>query len=270
MSQRPPERIVSLCPSITETLFALGAGPRVVGRTRYCIHPANRVAPIPTVGGTKTVDLSRVEALRPDLVVAVQEENSESQIRALAQRHEVLLLDPVDIPTALQDILRLGARVGSTASAVGLVHEITAAFEAVPRAADIPVVYLIWRKPLMAVGAGTYIDALLVRLGLINQASGLPSRYPTLDRAAIGRLSPRLVLASTEPFPFAENHLAELRATFPGACPVRVDGEMFSWHGARMKLAARYFGELVPRLTARGGQLGVPRPAPESARNGRA
>lgn len=246
----PPRRIVSLCPSVTETLFALGAGDRVVGRTRFCVHPAGETPRIEPVGGTKTVEVDRVLALQPDLIVAVREENEQAQVEELARHAEVLLLDPVDIRSAVEDVVRLGARIGASEAAADLAEEIGARFAGLPRADGIPVVYLIWRKPLMAVGGGTYIGAVLEHLGLVNLAAGLAGRYPILDAKALNRLSPRLVLASSEPFPFREQHLTELRARFPGARPVLVDGEMFGWHGARMSLAARYFEELVPRLAA--------------------
>ena len=102
----------------------------------------------------------------------------------------------------------------------------------------------------MAVGAGTYIGDVLKHLGLANVATTLEGRYPKLDVPGLRRLAPRLILASSEPFPFREWHLAELRDLVPDARAVLVDGEMFGWHGARMLAAAAYFGALVPRLVA--------------------
>jgi iron complex transport system substrate-binding protein len=243
-----PQRIVSLCPSVTETIFVLGAGARLVGRSDYCCHPAEAVAAVATVGGTKAVDERAVAALAPDLIVAVREENTQAQVLALAERWPVLLLDPVDVRSALVYIRALGTVLDETAHGEALATEIEAglaqlkarhaarADSAAPRTA-----YLIWRKPYMAVGAGTYIDDVMRHIGLINAAAALPGRYPSLEEPAAAGLQIDRVLAASEPFPFAERHIAELQRRFPNARVQLVDGELFGWHGARMLAACTHF-----------------------------
>ncbi|MEM8962384.1 MAG: helical backbone metal receptor [Acidobacteriota bacterium] len=241
-----PTRLISLCPSTTETLFALGVGANVVGRTNYCIHPVGEVETVASIGGTKRVKIDNVAALEPDLVISVREENVEGQIDTLAERWPVCVLDPVDVDSAIVSIELLGRAIGRSDAAVDLATRIRAAFAELPDANGLRVAYFIWRKPFMVAGADTYIDDLLDRLGLVNVARQLDGRYPVFDHDAARRLRPEFLLASSEPFPFSDKHIDELREL--GAEPVLVDGEAFGWHGARMLPAAAYFAELVSRL----------------------
>lgn len=240
-----PNRIVSLCPSVTETLFALGAGKRVIACTDYCRHPAEIIAALPSIGGTKTVNEIRLRQLHPDLIVSVREENDERQIAALASDLPVLILDPVDIASALSGLSLLGLVVGCTDTARALVQTIHDAFDTLPRLDNCAALYLIWRKPFMTAGHGTYIGDVMARLGLQNAAS-TTERYPVLDTLTLEANQPRLLLAASEPFPFAEKHLPELRRLAPNAEIILVDGEMFGWHGARMLKAADYFRHHIP------------------------
>ena len=221
-----------------------------VGRTDYCCHPAEHVDAVPSLGGTKRIHFDRLEALRPDLVVSVKEENDRRQIDEIASHWPTLILDPTDVSSAVTGIEILGRAVGAEDPAIEMGRAISTAFANLPNAGGIPVVYLIWRQPFMAAGAGTYLDDVLTRLGFDNTARELDGRYPELDAAWAAARRPHLLLASSEPFPFGETHLPELRAWAPAATPVLVDGELFSWHGARMLLAAAHFCELVPRLAA--------------------
>jgi len=202
-----PQRIISLCPSETETLAALVAPERLVGCTRYCKYPEALVSRVTKVGGTKQLDLKVISDLSPELVIAVKEENDKAQIDALADQFPVIILDPVD-------------------------HE-TAALAGLKQAHAERVLYLIWRQPYMAAGKGTYIDAMLKSLGLVNAAVELEERYPTLDDTAIASAAPDIILAASEPFPFESKHQAELEERFPRSSIYFVDGEAFGWHGVR-------------------------------------
>lgn len=248
-----PCRIVSLCPSVTETLFALGAGGRVVARTDYCRHPAEAIMALPSIGGTKRVDETRLRALAPDLVVSIREENDEAQIAALSQDLPVLILDPVDIASALSGIRLLGGAVGHQAQGQALAQAIADAFDALPRLDHCEAAYLIWRKPFMVAGHGTYIGDVMARLGFVNIA-GTTERYPILDARTLEARQPKFLLAASEPFPFSEKYVPELRRLAPGARVVLVDGEMFGWHGARMLKAADYFHHQIPLWKAALGQ----------------
>ncbi|MGF1607334.1 MAG: helical backbone metal receptor [Rhodothalassiaceae bacterium] len=245
-----PRRIVSLCPSTTETVIALAGADRLVGRTAYCTRPADTVAAIAEVGGTKTVDVDAVARLNPDLIVSVREENDRSQIDALAQRFATIVLDPIDIDTMLAAVRLIGQAVGQAAAGADLAQQIDQALSRLAAAGQQRVLYLIWRKPFMAAGAGTYIDALLRRLGLLNAAAQLPGRYPALTAASITAVRPAIVLAASEPFPFKAKHLVELEAVF--GCPaLLVDGEAFGWHGVRLLQAVTILRDTVRDIAAR-------------------
>ncbi len=245
-----PERIISLCPSQTETLFALGLAERIVGRTRYCIQPKGLVEKVPVVGGTKKVDIAAVQALQPDLIIAQMEENTKEDVERLTAIAPVYVTRVESFAEALESIQRLGDITGKAAQASQIIQEIEAAFaELVSQASALPlrVLYLIWRKPYMAAGDRTYIHSLLERLGWENVAATLPGRYPALQEPE--RLDPQLVLLSDEPFPFSEKHIPEIQRLWPRAEVRIVRGDYFSWYGSRMKEAAAYLHTLVKSLS---------------------
>jgi iron complex transport system substrate-binding protein len=249
----PPRRVVSLCPSVTETVHALGAWDRLVGRTRYCVHPAGLVQAVPHVDGTKRPDLPRLLALEPDLVVAVKEENRREDIEALVKaRVPVLLLDPNSVQEAADAARELGDALDCPIEGHLLKTRIEAAARI--RLPDGPrprVVYLIWWDPVMAVGGGTFIHSMLEAVGM-QDLMGDRERYPSLAVDELAGLAPDAVLLSSEPFPFKERHreaLAEATG-LPVARFVLVDGELLSWHGARTVRGLRYGAELAGRLRA--------------------
>lgn len=242
-----PKRIVSLCPSQTETLFALGLESHLVGRTRYCIHPAPAVEKVPIVGGTKKVETALIAALEPDLIIAQKEENTPAIVEELSTIAPVYVTQVESYEEALESIRRLGEVTARLPQAQELVQKIEAAFAVLrPASPPIPVLYLIWRKPYMAAGKGTFIHSLLTRLGWDNVAASLPGRYPTLDEPE--RLAPACVLLSTEPYPFSEKHFPEVQRYWPQAHPVVVRGDYFSWYGVRMQEAAPYLQRLQHEL----------------------
>jgi ABC-type Fe3+-hydroxamate transport system substrate-binding protein len=242
----PPRRIVSLVPSTTESLFALGAGPSVVGVTRFCVHPAEGLRGLSRVGGTKDLDLARLAALDPDLVLANAEENTREIFAAIEGRWPLFVAFPRDLDTAIADLRDLGRLVHQEAAAAALVGRIQAARAALAARPPRRALYLVWREPWMAVSPDTFISALLAEAGLHNPLPADGPRYPTLEPAALAALDPDLVLLSSEPFPFREKHRAELAAR--SGLPLErfrlVDGERCSWHGARLEQALPYLGSL--------------------------
>lgn len=240
-----PQRIVSLCPSQTETLFTLGLGERIVGRTRYCIHPKGLIEKVAVVGGTKKVDKATVAALQPDLIIAQVEENTKDDVENLSSIAPVYVTRVESFAEALESIHRLGDITGKAAEAAQLVAEIEAAFALIkpePTENPLRVLYLIWRKPYMAAGKQTFIHSLLERLGWHNEAAQLPGRYPTLEDPS--QLRPDVVLLSDEPFPFSEKHIPEIQLLWPHAEVRIVRGDYFSWYGSRMKEATKYLQSL--------------------------
>lgn len=245
----PPQRIISLCPSQTETLLALGLGRRVIGRTRYCVHPAEQVSAITEVGGTKQLKLPEIAALKPDLIIAEKEENRREDVAALEQEFPVYVTDVRDFASALYMVRSFGKLCAVESEAEALANAIEQRWQQLrPLPQTKSVAYLIWRKPWMVAGRDTYIDDVLARCGLGNVFAGHPARYPKTTLDEIVARAPEIVLLSSEPYPFADEHLAEFAARLPRSKALLVDGEIFSWYGARMLKAADALQDIVNRL----------------------
>ena len=243
----PPRRIVSLVPSQTELLAALGLDAEVVGLTRFCVHPAGWKAAKAIVGGTKTVDVDRVRQLAPDLVLANKEENVREQVEALADVAPVFVTDVADVDGALRMIRDVGALVGRPAEAARLADAVAEGFGALPAWTPLRALYLIWRDPWMTVGDDTVIADVMRRGGLVNAVAGR-RRYPALTDDAVRALAPEVVLLSSEPYPFAQKHVADVQALVPDARVVLVDGEPFSWYGSRLRETPAALAALRQRL----------------------
>lgn len=238
-------RIVSLCPSLTELVFDLGAGEELCGITRFCVHPVGRVDAVEKVGGTKDPDVGRIVELAPDLVLFNEEENRRQDAEALgAAGVRVLNSFPKDCEDTAEMVRGIGAAIGrgSVAEAIALDIEGRARrvrLEAKERAqaGEAPVrwAYLIWRDPWMTVNDDTFIAALLNQAGGENVFADRDERYPTLELAEFATAGVDRLLLSTEPYPFGEEHRGEI-AGLLGVDIDRVlvvDGELLSWHGSR-------------------------------------
>lgn len=244
----PYPSVVSLVPSQTELLFDLGVGERVVGVTKFCVHPPQARQQATVVGGTKQVDFDRIAALQPDLILVNKEENTRADVEHLAERYPVWVSDVADFSSALDMIHQVGALVGAGTRAEILAREIEVSFAALAATAaarpPCPVAYLIWRKPWMAAGGGTFIHDMLARAGFANVFRHL-GRYPEVTAAALAAAAPARVLLSSEPYPFRAKHLAEVQALCPAAQVQLVDGELFSWYGSRLLGSAAYLQKLM-------------------------
>ncbi len=239
--QQSPQRIVSLVPSQTELLFDLGLEERIVGRTKFCIHPADKVAHVPSVGGTKKFRFEIIAQLQPDLIIGNKEENYEAGIIQLAADYPVWMSDITTLGEALGMMRQVGALVGRGTRAEELAEAIEGKFaELPPYPRPCRVGYFIWQKPYMAVGQPTFIHDMLTRCGFINAfAEHGYGRYPELTAEQIHAAQLDAILLSSEPFPFGEKHQPAFASEF--GVPVHlVDGEMFSWYGSRLLLAADY------------------------------
>lgn len=221
-------RVVSLVPSVTETLLAWDVVPVAV--TRFCEHPE-----LPAVGGTKDPDVAAIATLRPDLVVVNDEENRKQDADALLAHglavHVVHIAAVADVAAALTELAdRLGVSSPDPAPLPAPVHLGLRAF--VP----------IWRRPWMTLDATTYGSSVLARLGVANVFAEAGSRYPEVTLAEAAERRPDVVLAPTEPYPFAERHEEELAQV----APVRfVDGKDLFWWGWRTPTALRRLGEAL-------------------------
>ena len=237
-------RIVSLVPSITELLCDLGLAEQIVGRTGFCIHPREIVRRIPKVGGTKSVNVEKIRALKPTHVVVNVDENEKPTADAIAQfvPHVV-----VTHPLAPLDNLALYRQMGTLFGKEREAEEHCARFQAAyddATARKYParsVLYLIWKDPWMTVSRDTYISRTLGLFGLRTLPENTKARYPELDDLEMD--SVELVLLSTEPYRFKESHRAELQVRLKK--PVHlIDGEMTSWYGSRAIQGLRYLADL--------------------------
>jgi len=255
MFAQPPRRIVSLVPSDTHSVIALGAGERLVGRTTWCESPeAQGVA---TVGGTKDVDVDAVLALAPNLVIANQEENTRKALEALAGRVPVLVSLPRRVADGVAHLARLARILGVAQTPVvkELVRKGYAMVSAPPVvAADAPVAFVpIWMDPLMTINAETYGSDAIALAGLRNafgdrqrlypltadlgkgeavEATGRDVRYPRITREEVRARAPAVIVLPDEPHAFSAADEAELAALVPSARVVRVSGKDLFWSGA--------------------------------------
>jgi len=242
----PPQRIVSLVPSQTELLFDLGLADKVIGVTKFCIHPAEARTKTTVIGGTKNFDIDKIAALNPDLIIGNKEENYQIGIEQLTTRYPVWMSDISTLLDSLDMIRRVGFITGVKEKAAALAAEIESSFSGLEAKLTPPkttAAYFIWRKPYMVAASGTFIDDLLRQAGFSNAFSD-QSRYPEITPEQLAAAAPQRILLSSEPYPFSEKHLAEFQQLCPNAKVEIVDGELFSWYGSRLRQSAAYLSQL--------------------------
>jgi ABC-type Fe3+-hydroxamate transport system substrate-binding protein len=239
-----PVRIVSLVPSITEILFAIGLEGRIAGVTVFCSEPRRQVARTPKVGREKDPDPARILALDPDLVVANMEENRRDVVDALrAEGVPVWVTFPRTVAEGIGLIRELGALTATAEAADALARPIEAALaRALARAAAGPrprVFCPIWRAPYMTVNRDTYVHDMLWTCGGSNVFADIGTRYPTVTLDEVRRAAPEVILLPDEPYRFRAAHLADF-AVLQDVPAVRsgrihlLDGKLISWYGPRI------------------------------------
>ncbi|WP_118181761.1 helical backbone metal receptor [Paraburkholderia phosphatilytica] len=236
-------RIVSLVPSVTETLFALGLAAQIVGRTGFCVHPRDAVREVSKVGGTKDVKLDTIRALGPTHVIVNIDENERDTVDALrAFVPHIVVTHPLTPQDNLALYALLGAIFGRDAEAAQLSGKLEAQLHNVATRAWPPqrVLYAIWREPWMTVARDTYISAMLrlVNWQTLPAADGGEhgaARYPSFDFDAPWFAEVDRVLLSSEPYRFTAAHVDTLRGDprLAGKQIALIDGEMASWYGSR-------------------------------------
>lgn len=243
----PPKRIVSLVPSQTELLYDLKLEEQVVGITKFCVHPESWFRSKRRIGGTKQLDISKIKSLQPDLIIANKEENERDQIAQLSSEFPVWTSDISTIDDALTMIKQVGMITGQLSKAEEIIANIQTGLRCLADRAvqdTRKAAYFIWYKPWMTVGGDTYINSMMEMAGLINVFKS-STRYPETTLQELERLKPDTILLSSEPFPFKDLHVAEMKAAVPSADVMLVDGEMFSWYGSRMIKAIPYLKTLI-------------------------
>ncbi|MGN6418880.1 MAG: helical backbone metal receptor [Pseudobacter sp.] len=242
-----PQRIISLVPSQTELLYDLGLEQEVVGITKFCIHPQSWFRTKTRIGGTKNIKSDLIRQLQPDLIIANKEENVKEQVEALAADYPVWISDIHELEGSLDMIRRVGAITGQDEKGNLLADRIQGGFRELacllPRHGIIPAAYLIWRNPWMTIGQDTFIHDMLTRCGVTN-VFGHAKRYPEISIEELRDADCRLLLLSSEPYPFRQQHVEELQLQLPHTKIILVDGEYFSWYGSRLQGAPEYFRSL--------------------------
>jgi ABC-type Fe3+-hydroxamate transport system substrate-binding protein len=235
-----PARIVSLVPSTTESVCALGAGAALVGCTRYCTEPAGALRAVTRVGGTKNPSRDAVMRLLPDLLLANAEENRAEDLEWFARRMPVFVQTPRTVATAAADLAALAARLGRPGAAAPWLTAIDAALAhaaaAAGRARGLRVYYAIWRRPWMSVNADTFAGDVLRLAGTQNVCAADAPRYPEVTPATAIERGVQVVLLASEPWAFDEAQRGEIErdGTFGGARVLCCDGRDFCWHGVHM------------------------------------
>ena len=234
------QKIISLVPSLTELVFDLGLEEQLAGRTRFCVHPKEKVEKVPIVGGTKNPRLDKIREINPDYIIANKEENRPEDIKELTDNFEINVTDIATIEDALITIHELGQVFGKEDRAQKLITDIQSKLDDRPDASELRTAYMIWKDPWMTVGHDTYIHDVLDHWNLPNVFAD-KTRYPKIDLKELKRHNPDLILLSSEPYPFKEKHLSQVEEVCPAARVLLVEGEWFSWYGSHMKHA---FGRL--------------------------
>ena len=245
-----PTRIISLVPSQTELLYDFGLEEKIVGITKFCIHPQEWFETKNRVGGTKKLNFDKIAALKPDLIIANKEENTKEEIEKLQKLYPVFTSDISNLTDSLEMIKLLGEIVGKVQKSNQIVKRIESNFkqlDSILKSDKKSVLYLIWKNPFMSIGKDTFIDDMLTHCGFENIISE-KKRYPEISEKELREHSPDFVFLSSEPFPFKEKHVTTIQKITPRSKIVLVDGEYFSWYGSRLIYSPQYFIDLLNNL----------------------
>lgn len=251
----PLRRIVSLVPSLTEALFVFGVGEAVVGVTNFCVEPREAVATKARVGGTKALDVERIVALRPDLVVASAEENRREDIQVLVEAGlPVFVALPTSVAGAIDLLEQLAEMTGAGEAGGRIVGEAGQALAEVRAASEggqpVRTFCPIWRNPWMTIGPGTYMHDLITVCGGDNVFGLRHERYPRVELSEMAERDPEVVLLPDEPYRFGPKHVPEI-AAFRQVSAVRdgriylLGGKHLCWYGPRIAGSLRYVSGLI-------------------------
>ncbi len=238
------KRIISLCPSITETLCDLNLEDSLEGISSFCNKPMGIQDRIRNLGGPRDVKAEDFMHYNPDLVILSKEETRKSLVESIINQVPLLLFDIQTVNDSLNMILFLGKYLKRTDRAEILHSRIKKDFEDICFFQSTRVVYIIWKDPLMAAGSPCFIDDMLSKAGFTNAVSSFSGRYPNIENQ-LASISFDLLLLSSEPYPFGEKDRQEFTRIFPNRKILLVDGEIFAWYGSRMQYARAYFKRLA-------------------------
>ncbi|KAF2516435.1 ABC transporter substrate-binding protein [Flavobacterium foetidum] len=247
-----PKRIISLVPSQTELLYDLGLQDRIIGITKFCVHPFHFKSTKKIVGGTKKIHFEKIKLLEPDIIICNKEENTPEIVAQLSAICPVWVTNIISIEDNFQMISDFGQMFNCRTEAQKWNDKLAFAlsdFKKYVENIEIrKVAYFIWKNPYMVAGNDTYINELL-KLNHFKNIYEDKGRYPEIELKKM-RLDgdPDIVLLSSEPYPFKEEDAFEIGRFTHHAKTIFVDGEMFSWHGSRLLKAFTYFKLLHERI----------------------
>ena len=244
----PPQRIISVVPSLTELLYDLGLKKEIVGITKFCVFPDSIYRTKTRIGGTKTLNIEKIKSLEPDLIIANKEENQQEEVEKLSTIFPTYVTDIKLLEDAIEKIKIIGDLTGKDIEAQLLNNEIAFTFNSLSNFKSKPnVAYMIWKDPLMVAGGDTYINEMLNKSGFKNVFAKL-KRYPVVKKEDLIAAKIDYVFLSSEPFPFKKRDIAYFESLIPKTQTILVDGTMFSWYGSRLRLAPPYFLNLRQEL----------------------
>ncbi|WBX71832.1 ABC transporter substrate-binding protein [Tenacibaculum retecalamus] len=243
-----PKRIISLVPSQTELLVDLGLEELIVGITKFCIHPSSLRKIKTVVGGTKTINIDKIKALNPDIILCNKEENTKEIVEACEQIAPTHVSDIFTLDDSIELIKQYGEILSCKKEAKNIVEKLDNEFvkfqQFIKNTEEKKVAYFIWRNPWMVAGKNTFINHLLELNNFKNIYSN-KERYPEINLKKLSKNDALdFILLSSEPYPFKEKHINEISTYYKGSKTILVDGEMFSWYGSRLLKAFDYFIKL--------------------------
>jgi len=244
----PPKRIISVVPSISELLSDLGLMEEIVGITKFCVFPEEMYKNKPRIGGTKTLHIDKIKALKPDLIIANKEENQQEDIEQLSASIPTFTTEIKYMSDAVEKIKTIGDLTDREKEASTLIEVINSGFSQLLDFSYRPkVAYMIWKDPIMVAGGDTYINDMLMKAGFEN-AFAKQSRYPTVNQEQLSSTDIDYVFLSSEPFPFKEKDINYFEEIMSKSKAILVDGTMFSWYGSRLALVPSYIKKLRQEL----------------------
>ncbi len=253
--RRPARRIVSLVPSISETLHYLGAEAQLIGLTKFCEKPWSQFKAKERVGGVKDPDVEKIRWLKPDLILCNKEENEKEVVEELRELAPVHVSYVVDVDGAERLLSDLGALTGHASEAKAMIERIEQGRKRAPKLARNfvfkRVAHLVWKDPYMTISPDTYIYQVLSEAGLEPVVPRIQQRYPRVDEDFFREFEPEAVFFPDEPYKFTFEDIDEFRAQFAGLACVRhdglykLDGATVTWYGYRTTLAFEYIARVM-------------------------
>ena len=243
----PPEKIVSLVPSITELLFELGLENLLYGRTKFCIYPKDRVAKVETIGGVMGLDYHKIQKIQPDLIIGSKEENGMNEINEINKEYPVWVSNVTNLEDATEMIRSIGeiCRISEKAEeTIGKINEEFEKLNEIPEGV-IKGAYLVWKNPLYTINENTFIHDMLRRSGIENVFADKEEAYPKILEKEIQDRKPDYIFLPSEPYNFTEKEAKEFRKKFPNSEIRQVNGEYFSWYGSHLLNAPSYFKQIL-------------------------